>query len=283
MLIVIAALWPGLMRAPATYVIGAKPFAEQFILSSLIEQRLTAAGANASRRDGLGSTVVFNALAAGEIDVYVEYSGTVYATFMKRSEPQPRAETLRIVSDWLRDEHGIAVLGGLGFENAYALAMPRQQAEALGIKTIADLARHAGTLTIAGDYEFFGRPEWKALHEAYGLRFAGERQMQSEFMYRAAGREADVIAAYTSDGRIAQYDLLVLDDPKGAIPPYDAIVLLAPGRDTDQTVVNALKPLIGAIDVERMRAANLRANEGTSPAEVARWLWEAIQRPKAAD
>ena len=129
----------------------------------------------------------------------------------------------------------VTLLGELGFENAYALVMPRKRAEALGIHSIADLAPHAGTLSIAGDYEFFSRPEWAGLQKAYGLTFRAQRQMQPDFMYAAvASGEVDVIAGYTSDGLIAKYDLVVLDDPKHAIPPYDAIVLLAPKRASDQ-------------------------------------------------
>jgi osmoprotectant transport system permease protein len=93
-------------------------------------------------------------------------------------------------------------------------------------------------------------------------------------MYPAAGNEVDVISAYTSDGRIAQYDLVVLDDPKGVIPPYDAVLLVSPKRAQDAALRAALKPLTGAIDVTLMRAANLRANEGESPQQVARWMWE---------
>ena len=88
---------------------------------------------------------------------------------------------------------------------------------------------------------------------------------------------------YTSEGRIAQYDLLVLDDPKRAIPPYDAILLLAPGRAGDEKFVAALTPLIGAIDVKRMREANLRANgQGgdSSPEAIARWMWGEIGKTK---
>jgi osmoprotectant transport system permease protein len=158
--------------------------------------------------------------------------------------------------------------------------MPRRRAEALGIRSIADLARHASSLSIAGDYEFFARPEWKALREAYGLRFREQRQMQAEFMYPAvASGEVDVISAYTSDGRIAQNDLIVLADPKHAIPPYDAILLLSRRRTGDQAVLAALRPLIGAVDVATMREANLRASEGAgaSPEAAARWLWDRIQ------
>ena len=92
-------------------------------------------------------------------------------------------------------------------------------------------------MSIAADYEFFSRPEWAGLQKAYGLSFRAQRQMQPDFMYAAvASGEVDVIAGYTSDGLIAKYDLVVLDDPKHAIPPYDAIVLLAPKRAADQAL-----------------------------------------------
>jgi len=135
----------------------------------------------------------------------------------------------------------VTLLGELGFENAYALVMPRQRAEVLGIHSIADLASHASSLSMAADYEFFSRPEWVGLQQAYGLKFRAQRQMQPDFMYAAvASGEVDVIAGYTSDGLIAKYDLVVLDDPRHAIPPYDAIVLLAPKRAGDQALRDAL-------------------------------------------
>jgi osmoprotectant transport system substrate-binding protein/osmoprotectant transport system permease protein len=279
-LVVLTALVPGHAAQRNTYIVGAKPFTEQFVLSALIRQRLAAAGLSSARRDGLGSAVIFNALTAGDIDVYVDYSGTVWANEMKRSDVQPREVVLNDVAQWLSNTHGIRMLGTLGFENAYALAMPRARAEKLGIKTIADLAAHAGQLSIAGDYEFFERPEWKAIRAAYGLEFGRQRTMQSDFMYQAAASgDVDVISAYSSDGRIAQYDLKVLADPRHAIPPYDAILLIAPGRAGDARLANALKPLIGAIDVATMREANLRASSGdVLPGAVARWLWGAIEK-----
>jgi osmoprotectant transport system permease protein len=102
--------------------------------------------------------------------------------------------------------------------------------------------------------------------------------MQPDFMYAAAASgEVDVIAGYTSDGLIAKYDLVVLDDVRHAIPPYDAIVLIAPKRMGDQALQAALQPLLGRIDISDMRAANLRAAGGdgaSSPDAVARWLWD---------
>lgn len=278
--IVLASLSPSYGRVDATYVIGTKPFAEQYVLAALIGDRLAAAGLSSERRDGLGSAVIFKALATGDIDVYVDYSGTVWADEMHRSDVKPRAQVLADVKQWLEQRHGIRMLGTLGFENAYALAMTRKKADALGIRSIADLAAHAPQLTIAGDYEFFERPEWRTIRAAYGLGFRAQRTMQAEFMYPAlANGGVDVAAVYTSDGRIAQYDLQVLDDPKQAIPPYDAMLLLSPKRAKDDKLATALKPLIGAIPVELMREANLRVGKGgnaSSPQAVAQWMWEQI-------
>ncbi len=281
-LLVVGALLPSLARPDAAYIVASKPFSEQHILASLIQQRLAAAGLSAGRRDGLGSSVVFDALRAGEVDVYVEYTGTIWTTQMQRKDVRPRDELLREVTAWLKERHGIVVAGGLGFENAYALAMSRKRAQALGVRSVADLVQHAPSLSVAGDYEFFGRPEWAAVRSAYGLAFRNERVMQQEFIYPAAAAgEIDVIAAYTSDGRIARYDLVVLDDPKNAIPPYDAILLVAPKRANDRAMLDALRPLAGAIDVTLMREANLRsAGDAASPDEVARWLWDEVGKRK---
>jgi osmoprotectant transport system permease protein len=224
--------------------------------------------------------VIFDALKANEIDVYVEYTGTIWANQMQRNDVKSRDEVLREVTAWLKERHDITVSGGLGFENAYALAMSAERAKAFGVRSIADLARHASGLTIAGDYEFFGRPEWRAIRSAYGLKFKSERTMQPEFMYPAAeAGEVDVIAGYTSDGRIARHGLVVLTDPRQAIPPYDAITLVAPRRASDRAMLDALRPLSGAIDVALMREANLRATAAeASPASAARWLWTEIEK-----
>jgi osmoprotectant transport system permease protein len=280
MLVVLAALLPGFSRAQGSYIIGAKPFTEQYVLAALIEQRLEAQGLSAQGRNGLGSGVIFNALVANDIDAYVDYSGTIWTNQMHRTDIKPRAEVLAEVARWLETTHGTRMLGSLGFENAYALAMPRERAQKLGIRSIADLASHAGDLSIAGDYEFFERPEWQAIRDAYGLHFRAQRTMQSDFMYQAAkAGDVDVVSAYTSDGRVAQFDLVVLDDPKHAIPPYDAILLLAPKRAHDDALIAALQPLIGAIPVELMREANLRSSNGNASAgQVARWLSDQIEK-----
>jgi osmoprotectant transport system permease protein len=278
--LLILTLMPSFARSGPRVVVGAKTFTEQYVLAALMSQRLQAAGLPATTRQGLGSSVIYDALASGDIDVYIDYSGTLWANQFHRTEILPREQLLTELKTVLAKAK-ITLFGELGFANAYALVMRRQKAEALGIKTASDLASHTGSMTIAGDYEFFSRPEWNGLKQAYNLSFKAQRTMQPDFMYAAvASGEVDVIAGYTSDGLIAKYDLVVLDDPKHAIPPYDAIMLLAPKRADDYKLRDALAPLLGAIDLPLMREANLRAagNDATSsPDSVAHWLWERIR------
>jgi osmoprotectant transport system permease protein len=258
------------------YVIGAKSFTEQYILSALIQDRVRGQGASVVRRTGLGSAIAFRALANNEIDAYVDYSGTLWANVLGRTDHPKRDSLLEQLSTQLQSRYGVTVVGPLGFENAYALAMRREQAQALAIRTISDLARHAPDLTIGGDFEFFARPEWTALRERYGLRFRAQRQFQSTFMYHAvASDDVQVISAFSSDGRIAAQDLVVLEDPLEAILPYDAVLLIAPARADDATLRSALAPLVRAIPIDLMRKASLmvdRPTEKVPPPQAARWL-----------
>jgi osmoprotectant transport system permease protein len=273
---VVAAIAPSFVTTRAAYSIGAKSFTEQYILAYLIRDELEENGLVGRRRAGLGSSVVFRALASSEIDVYVDYSGTIWATQMNRTDQPGRDEILEEMTTWLMEEHGVLALGSLGFENAYALAMRRERAEELGVRTIADLSRAAPQLNVGGDFEFFGRAEWQALRDTYGLRFANQREYQSTFMYRAvADGDVDVISAFSSDGRIAALDLIVLEDNRGAIPPYDAVLLVSPARANDEAFVAALRPLVNAIPVDAMREASLmvdREEDKRSVREAAAFL-----------
>lgn len=261
-------------------VIGAKGFSEQFVLARLIGQRLEGAGYAVEYRDGLGSAVAHSAVSSGDIDLLVDYTGTIWTNQMKRKDNPPRERMYAEIAEWEEQNSGTLVLGRLGFENAYGLALRRDQAESRQLETIDDLVAVAPGMVIGGDPEFFERPEWFAVRDAYGLRFARTRNFSPTFMYNALqSGEADVIGAYTSDGRIAADDLVVLEDTRGAFPNYDAILLVSAGRSEDEALLDALRPIIGAIDVEAMREANLavdRSEDKLSPAESARMLAERV-------
>ena len=267
-----------LIAAPrgATYQIGAKNFSEQYILAELMARRLRAAGATVTMKEDLGSATAYRALASGEVDAYVDYSGTLWTNVLGHKDNPGRSAVLAGLTAELKRRDGVVVLGPLGFENAYVLAMRETRAKALNIRSIADLATRAGSLSLGSDLEFLSRPEWAAIQRAYGLKFRKQTAYQPTFMYRALeDGEADVISAFSSDGRIAADHLLVLSDPRQALPPYDAVILISPRRAQDARLRAALAPLIGAVPVAAMRAANYsvdRDQDKLSPAQAARVL-----------
>jgi osmoprotectant transport system permease protein len=264
--------------------VGGKTFTEQYILSALLAQQIErGAGVRVRELPSLGSTVAFDAVCAGAIDVYVDYSGTIWATIMKRADvPDDPGDVLDDVRRYLKDRHDITVVGALGFENAYTLAMRRRHAHALGVGDISHLAPHAPNLEIAGDYEFFARPEWTALVDTYGLAFGARRSMDPSLMYEAvAAEQVDVISAFSTDGRIAAFDLAVLADDRHAIPPYDAIILAGSRVVREEPrVVTALERLVGTIDAPAMRGMNLAVDrDGNAPAAVAAAFLERLSPP----
>ena len=269
-----APLW---QRADGTVVtIGAKNFSEQYILARLIGDRLERAGYTVRYRDGLGSAVIYGALSGGDIDVYVEYAGTLWTGPMRRTDvPDPKAMVAE-VGRWMQTTSGVRLIGSLGFENAYAFAMRGDDAKRRGIASLTDLVDAAPGLTLGSDLEFLERPEWVAVRKAYPLRFKATTPYAPTFMYRAlASGGADVISAFSSDGRIAADRLTVLSDPRHAIPSYDALLMVAPVRAKDARFVGALAPLVGRIPVSPMREANYQVDRDTgkrTPEQAADWL-----------
>jgi osmoprotectant transport system permease protein len=278
-----AAAAPLLRGSGSDYVLGAKNFSEQYILAGLMAERIEASGHTVARKEGLGSAVIFRALAGSEIDAYVDYSGTLWTNVMDRRDVPPREVMLEELTRFMRERYGVTVLGALGFENAYTLAMRRDRAATLGVRTIADLTPLAPRLTLGSDLEFLSRPEWTALRNTYGLAFGQEKSFNPTFMYRAIDDGlVDVISAFSSDGRLAGGTLVTLDDVKRAIPSYDAVVLISPKRANDQVLRRALTPLLGAISVEKMRQANFMLDRDTDKAslgEAVRFLAGSLDLP----
>ncbi len=264
-------------------VVGAKNFSEQYILADLLETRLRAAGYRTERRDNLGSAIAYRALAAGDIDVYVDYSGTLWADVLRRSDtPSAKAMLVTLAHELARRDK-VRLLGGLGFENAYTFAMRRSRAQKLGISDLDSLAQASSKLRLATDLEFLSRPEWEAVERHYHPAFRQARAYSPTFMYRALGDgSADVITAFSSDGRISAMDLVTLGDPRGALPHYDAVMLLTARVAQDDKLVAALQPLIGAISIETMRQANGMVDRDADKRTVeqaAEWLATKMVKP----
>jgi osmoprotectant transport system permease protein len=256
-------------------VIGAKTFTEQYILSAILSEWIEQhTDRSTTLVQSLGSMVAFDALAVGDIDVYVDYSGTLWANEMGQGNvTASRTEVLGKVERFLREERGLTLAATLGFENSYALAVRSADADRLGLSQISDLDRYAPRFAMGGDYEFFARPEWSAIRDTYNLAFRELVTMDSTLMYQAAALgQVDVISAFSSDGRVIAYNLTVLEDDRAAIPPYDAVVLASERLTRDEpAVVEALSRLDSTISAEQMRTMNLEVDEqGENPRVVAR-------------
>ena len=255
--------------------IGAKGFTEQFILVEVLRERIQKAGGTPEILTNMGSTIVFDALAKDSIDIYIDYTGTLWSTVLKEPDSINRISMRAAVAGRLLNEFGIVLVGSLGFENTYALVTKRKTVARYGLTQIGDITPVAKDLRIGGDPEFFGRPEWQRVRELYSLGDITEVGMDSTFMYQAvADGQVDVAAGFSTDGRIDAFDLAVLNDPKQAFPPYDAVILLSPRAAKNKNLVHAIEPLLNRIPVTAMRTANRLVDEGgETPKEAARQLF----------
>ncbi|MCB9708357.1 MAG: ABC transporter permease/substrate-binding protein [Myxococcales bacterium] len=263
--------------------IGAKPFTEQFVLSEILRATLASKASQQAEIFGsLGSTVVFDALRQGDIDMYVDYMGTLWTTALGHANAISPAGMREAITRELNEQHGVLVVCSLGFENAYAFAMRESHAESLGIKTLSDLSGHAPTFRLGSDYEFLAREEWKSVRGAYGMAFRKTQAMDPSLMYQAITEKAiDVITAYTTDGRIRAFDLRLLRDDKHVIPPYDALLLVnARFAKRHPRVVEVLRRLEGKLTTQDMQALNMQVDvSGRSPRKVASaFVRESVQQ-----
>lgn len=273
-IIAVAVVGIGLIPQPQPdFVIGGKAFTEQHIMAGVIASTLEDAGFRVEQRLGLGSDVVFEATRTGNVDAYIEYSGTIWASYMNREGNPGRAAVRASVLEYV-EEQGMKSLGLSGFQNRYALAMRKDRAEELGIDSIEDLVSIATTLTAAGDLEFFGRSEWIRLRDLYNIDFAEKLTFDTSLMYTAVAEgQVDLITAYTSDGRVAAYDLVILDDPRNAMLPYDAILLASTKAVSQPLFRQALAVIENRISDDLMREANRMVDvDGRSVTEAVAFL-----------
>lgn len=239
------------------FVVGAKGFTEQHIMAGLLAAELEAAGFTVARRLGLGTEMIYEATSSGAVDVYLEYSGTVWANILRREDNPGRERVLEEVERHIAANANMRSAARLGFQNLYAFAMRRDRAAELGVRTVADLAAVADGLRAGGDLEFFARPEWRRVRDDYGFDFGEKLTFDTTLMYTAVAEgQVDVISAYTTDGRVAHYDLLLLEDPLGALPPYDAFLAASARAMADPGFAAAMGALAGRIPDEAMRQAN---------------------------
>ena len=257
----IAIVYASTMPGADVIRVGSKNFTEQIILGELLAQTIESrTGLRVDRRLNLGGTFICDrAVRAGEIDVYVEYSGTAYtAVFHEPPETDP-ARVLATITRRYSDA-GLTLLPSLGFANSFAILVRGADASRLGLKSIADAARPAAGWKAGFGYEFLQRADgYPGLAAAYGLRFGTPpRAMDLSLIYRAlADGQVDLIAGDATSGLIDAYGLAMLADDRRYFPPYDAVpVARSATLLAHPDVREALTALGGKISVEDMRRMN---------------------------
>jgi osmoprotectant transport system permease protein len=251
-------------RASGAIVVGSKNFTEQLVLGEMLAQTIEHSGSTVERRLNLGGTLICDrALATGDVDVYVEYTGTALTAIFH----QPPATDSTSVYSEVRELYarsGRTLLAPLGFNNTFAILVRRRDAEADRLKTIDDLRRVAPSWRAGFGYEFLERPDgFPGLARTYGLRFTGPPHvMDLTLTYRAlASDQVDVIAGDATAGLIKGLDLVQLEDVRRYFPPYDAApVARAEMLLAHPEVRQALDRLGGRVSAADMRAMNYAAD-----------------------
>jgi len=264
--------------------VGSKNFTEQVILGEIAAQALEAQGVAVERKLDLGGTFVCHrALTAGELDLYPEYTGTAFTAILREKPVSDPARVRERVAGEYERRWSLHWAPTLGFENTFALVMRGDQAGALGVSKISDLAKHP-ELTPGFGYEFVERADgYPGLAAAYGLRFASRpREMDLGLLYPALQQgKVDVVAGNSTDGLIVAMDLTVLEDDRRYFPPYEAAFVVRGAAWADPRVRRALEPMAGAISADAMRRMNAAVDrDHRPPGDVAREFLSRERVPK---
>jgi osmoprotectant transport system permease protein len=238
----------------ADVVIGSKKFTESYVLGEIAKRTLTEAGIPAEHRQGMGGTIIlWEALRGGQIDAYSEYTGTI-ATEILKSDPNVSPDQIRDSLEKL----GVGMTAPLGFNNTYALVMRRGETQRLGIRTISDLQRYP-ELKFGLTHEFLERQDgWRPLRQRYGLPQQNVVGIDHALGYSAlANGSIAVKDAYSTDAKIEQNDLVVLEDDLHFFPKYEAVFLFRSSTRAD--AIAALRRLEGTLDETRMIRLNAEA------------------------
>lgn len=267
-------------KTPATanrVVVGSKDFTESALLAEILAQMLEARGVTVERRFELGGNLPHEALVSGTLDLYPEYTGTSYTAILRHAPiTDPRA-----VYDQVKREYAenfkVEVSAPLGFENTFAILVRGNDARQLNLKTISDAAPQTPKWRAGFGQDFMSRADgYPGFSKVYNLNFAEVREMDLSLTYIAlSSRQVDLIAGNSTEGRIAQLDLVQLTDDRRYFPPYEAVYLIR--QDTlarTPQLREAIARLANAISTEEMRQLNYEIDGNKrDPKEVVRtWL-----------
>jgi osmoprotectant transport system substrate-binding protein len=250
--------------------IGSKFFTEQVILGELLAQHIEArTGIHVERKTNLGGTLlVHKALLAGDLDLYVEYTGTALTAVLNQS-PRPN-DTPDGIYERVKQEYAqrfhLDVTAPLGFANSFAMVVRAADASAYHLRTMSDLTPVAQKFRLAVGYEFLERPDgFRGWSARYGLHFAASPSvMDLGLLYRAlVDRQADIVAGNSTDGLIASLHLVPLEDDLHYFPPYDAVpVVREDALEKFPQLRGALSDLAGKISADEMRDLNAQVDAG---------------------
>lgn len=258
-------------------IIGAKNFTEQVILGELVAQEIESkSDLRVERRFYLaGSYICHQALVAGRIDAYVEYTGTALTAILKQPVSRNPEQVLDTVRRLYATRYGIATSDPLGFENTFAMVIRGEDARRLHLTTLSQAARYTPQWRLGVGYEFEQRPDGlPGLTRAYNLHFAGPpRTMDLGLLYRALNEhQVDMIAANSTDGPIRAFGLVALQDDRQYFPPYQAVPLVR-GEALRRwpQIRTALQALAGKVSANDMRGMNEAVDgQHRDPVEVVR-------------
>jgi osmoprotectant transport system permease protein len=251
--------------------IGSKDFTEQIILGELLAQVIESnTGLKVERRFDLGGNLAHEALVAGEIDAYVEYTGTALLAILKeRPLDDPQAVYRRVKSEYA-SRFKLEWTEPLGFSNTFAILVRREDARRLGLKTISDAAKVSAQWRAGFGQDFMSRPDgYPGFAKAYGFHFEETREMDLSLTYRAlAEHQVDLIAGNSTDGLIDRYGLVQLEDDRHYFPPYDAVPVARQATLSKyRELREVLKKLGGILSVEEMRQLNYSVDGDKRPAK----------------
>jgi len=255
-------------------VISSKQFAESLVLAhmaAMLIEHDTDLEADISKI-GMGATEMLHpALVEGQIDIYPEYTGTAWMVVLEGDVIHDRQEIYEKTKEAYQDQFKVTCLEPLGFQNTFAIAMPAEVSNELNIKTLSDLAEHHD-LTFVGDSTTFTRADvYLGLQETYGIDMK-QKVVDTALFYDAlADGHGHVTTCFSTDGRLKEYQFVVLEDDKSFFPPYDALyVVRSEILEQFPEIEEALKPLFGSIDEETMIDLNFKVEvENQDPADVA--------------
>ena len=262
----------------ARVVVGSKDFTESVILAEIVAQLLEKRGVTVERTFELGGNLPHDALLAGKIDIYPEYTGTAYTAILRYPvNTDPRIVFEQVKKDY-SDKFNLVVSDALGFENTFAILVRGYDARRLKLKTVSDAIPHATNWRAGFGQDFMTREDgYPGFSRTYSLKFADRpREMDLSLTYIAlqAG-QVDLIAGNSTEGRIAALDLVQLEDDRRYFPPYEAVYIAR--RDTISRIEplkESLDNLAGAITTDEMRQMNYEvdANKRVAADVVREWL-----------